>query len=177
MIYCLQPGLHGEKFEGAKLSWCRLRVKQEGVVRSRRHGHGVASEGGQFSEQGLEAVDRQAVSCALCSGLAVSGLGTLRGCDDGGSRGRSLGALVIIEQDRSQRLAHVPFEIVGEHAQQHVGADPIGQAVVDRSDLEIDRLDGPEGAFGLAQTLVDPHDIAGRERCLVEIGADDIEAI
>ena len=107
-------------------------------MRSSRHGHGVASEGGEFSEQGLEAVDRQAVSGALGSGLAASGLGTLCGCDDGGSRGGSLGALMIVEQDRSQRLAHVPLEIIGEHAQQHVGTDPIGQAVVDRSDLEID---------------------------------------
>ena len=51
MIYCLQPGLHGEEFEGAELYWCRLRVEQERVVRSRCHGHGVASEGGELSEQ------------------------------------------------------------------------------------------------------------------------------
>src|SRR6476660_9284227 len=76
----------------------------------------------------------------------------------------------------AQRLAHVPLEIIGEHAQQHVGADPIGQAVVDRSDLKIDGLDGPKGAFGLAQALVDPHDITCSERCLLEIGADEIEA-
>ena len=30
-----------------------------------------------------------------------------------------------------------------------MGADPIGQAVVDRPDLKIDGLDGPERAFGL----------------------------
>ena len=75
MIYCLQPGLHGEKFEGAELSWCLLRVEQERVARSRRHRHGVAGEGGEFSEQGLEAVDRQAVSRALCCGLLASGRG------------------------------------------------------------------------------------------------------
>ena len=49
MIYCLQSGLHGEEFEGAELYWRRLRVKQKGVVRSSRHGHGVAGEGGEFS--------------------------------------------------------------------------------------------------------------------------------
>jgi hypothetical protein len=65
VIYCLQPGLHGEKFEGTKLNWRRLRVEQERVVWSSRHGHGVAGEGGEFSEQGLEAVDRQAVRCAV----------------------------------------------------------------------------------------------------------------
>src|SRR5260370_6962069 len=46
-----------------------------------------------------------------------------------------------------------------------------------RPDLEIDGLDRAEGAFGLAQTLVGPHDIAGSERGLLEIGADDVEAI
>jgi hypothetical protein len=52
-----------------------LRVEQERVARSRRHRHGVAGEGGEFSEQGLEAVDRQAVSRALCCGLLASGRG------------------------------------------------------------------------------------------------------
>jgi hypothetical protein len=62
VIYCLQPGLHGEEFEGTKLNWRRLRVEQKRVVRSIRDGHGVAREGGELSEQGLEAVDRQAVA-------------------------------------------------------------------------------------------------------------------
>ena len=98
MIYCLQPGLHGEEFEGAELYWCRLREEQKRVVWSIRHGHGVAREGGELSEQGLEAVDRQTVSRALGSGLATRSRGTLRGCDDGGSRGGSLGALMIVNR-------------------------------------------------------------------------------
>jgi hypothetical protein len=74
VIYCLQPGLRGEEFEGTKQSWCLLRVEQERVVRSSRHGHGVAGEGGEFGEQGLEAVDGQAVIGARGGGLATSGL-------------------------------------------------------------------------------------------------------
>jgi transposase len=177
VIYCLQPGLHGEEFEGSALSWCRLRVNQKCVVRTCGHRHGVAREGCEFCEQGLEAVDRQAVVGALGGGLATRSLGALSGSDDGGSCGGSLGALMIVEQVRSERLAHVPLEIVGEHAQQHMGADPIGQAMVDRSDLEIDGLDRTEGTLGLAQALVDPHDIAGSQRGFVKIGADDVEAI
>src|SRR5260370_40398868 len=117
-------------------------------------------------------MDGQAVLCALGGGLAMSGVGALGGCDDGGSCGGGLGTLMIIEQDGSERLSRVPFEIIGEHAEQYVGADAIGQAMVDRPDLEIDGLDRAEGAFGLAQTLVGPHDIAGSERGLLEIGAD-----
>ena len=37
------------------------------------------------------------------------------------------GLVVIVEQDGLERLAHVPFEIVGEHAQQHVGAHAAGR--------------------------------------------------
>jgi hypothetical protein len=37
--------------------------------------------------------------------------------------------MVVVEQDWRERLAHVPFEIMGDHAQQHVRTDPIGQAV------------------------------------------------
>jgi hypothetical protein len=44
VIYCLQPGLQGEAFEGEKLCWCLLRVKLEGVVWSSRHGDGVAGK-------------------------------------------------------------------------------------------------------------------------------------
>jgi hypothetical protein len=33
------------------------------------------------------------------------------------------GAAVVVEQDGSQRLAHMPFEVVGEQAQEEVGAD------------------------------------------------------
>ncbi len=149
MIYCLQPGLHGEELEGAQLSWRRLRVEQESVLRGGGHSHGVAGEGGELGQQGLEAVDWQAVMCALAGSFSARGVGALCGRDDGGSRGGSLGALVIVEQDRSECLTHVPFEVVGEHAQQHVGADPIGQAVMDRSDLEINGFDRAEGEFGL----------------------------
>jgi hypothetical protein len=34
----------------------------------------------------------------------------------------------------------MPFQVVGEHAEEHVGAHAIGQPVIDRPDLEIDRL-------------------------------------
>lgn len=63
--------------------------------------------------------------------------------------GRSLGALVIVEQNRRESPTHVPFKMAGEHAQQHVSADPVGQAVMDRSELEIDGFDQAEGEFGL----------------------------
>ena len=89
VIYCLHPGLHGEKFEGARLCRRRLRVEKERVVRGGWHGHGVAREGGKLGEQGLEAVGRQAIVGVLGGGLATSGVGALGGSDNGGARGGS----------------------------------------------------------------------------------------
>src|SRR6516225_3404729 len=37
-----------------------------------------------------------------------------------------------------QALAHVPFQVICEHAQKHVGAHAVGQPVVDWPDLEVD---------------------------------------
>ncbi len=43
---------------------------------------------------------------------------------------RSGGGVVIIEQHWSERLAHVPLDIVGEHAQQDVRPYPLFKAMV-----------------------------------------------
>jgi hypothetical protein len=53
----------------------------------------------------------------------------------------------VIEDQGSQGLAQVPFDVVGQHADEDVGADTVGQAMVDGSDFEVDALAGAEGAF------------------------------
>ena len=37
-------------------------------------------------------------------------------------------------------LGHVPFDVVGEHAQEDVGAHPVGEAVMDGADADVDGL-------------------------------------
>ena len=63
---------------------------------------------------------------------------------------------VVVEHGR-QTLAHVPFQILGEHAQKHVGADAICQPVINRPDLQVDGLEAAEGALDQAQRLVAAH--------------------
>ena len=142
-----------------------------------RHRHGVAGDGGEVGEQGAEAVDGQAVGGALGCGLALGGVGALGLGDDGGSGGLRGGLVVIVEQDGLERLAHVPFEIVGEHAQEHVGAHAVGTAMMDRPDLEIDGLDASKGAFDLGEIFVGPDGRGGVERLGLEVGAQHIDAI
>jgi hypothetical protein len=61
---------------------------------------------------------------------------------------------VLSEQHGRQRLAHVPFDIVSEHAQEHVRADPIGRLVKDRSDLEVDCLGTAERPLDIRKLFV-----------------------
>src|ERR1700682_2667806 len=56
-------------------------------------------------------------------------------------RGRC-GFVVVVEQDRGEGLFHVPADVVGQHPQEHVGADPVGEVVADGPHVEF----GVEGA-------------------------------
>ena len=100
-------------------------------------------------------MDRQAVVGATGCRLALGGLGALRRGDDGGACGGGGGAVVVVEQDGLERLAHVPFDVVGEHAEEARGRAR-GGAVrwIDRADLEIDGLEAAEGALDLAKAFV-----------------------
>jgi len=50
----------------------------------------------------------------------------------------------VVKEHRSPRLAHVPPDVVGENAQEDVGAHAIRVAVVDGAHLQIDGLDASE---------------------------------
>ena len=47
----------------------------------------------------------------------------------------------------------MPFEIVSEHAQQHVSAHALGAAMMNGPDFEIDGLEAAKGALDVCQTL------------------------
>jgi hypothetical protein len=50
---------------------------------------------------------------------------------------------MIGEQHWRQRSAHVEFDVIGEHAQEHVRFDALGQPVMYGANLKVD------GAVGL----------------------------
>jgi hypothetical protein len=43
----------------------------------------------------------------------------------------------------------VPFDVLGEQAQEDMGTHPAGPPVMQRPDLQVDRFEGPEGALDL----------------------------
>ncbi len=69
----------------------------------------------------------------------------------------ALVALVVVEQHRRERPAHVPFEIIGQHAEENMGAHARADPVMDRADLDVDGLQAAEGALDTSEALVGQH--------------------
>jgi hypothetical protein len=90
-----------------------------------------------------------------------SGRGTNQGFDrarrlgDGaGSQGFGSGAVVVVIEHRREAGAQVPFEVMGQNAEEDVGAHARAETVKDGADVKIDGLEPAEGALDPAEALV-----------------------
>jgi hypothetical protein len=61
---------------------------------------------------------------------------------------------VILKEHWHQGLVHVPGNVIGQHAQEDMGAHALRQAMVDGPHLEVHGFDGAEGALHLGQAFV-----------------------
>ncbi len=172
---CLQAGLDGEQIECAALDLGRRGEQGEGFVAT--EADGVAGQGCHVCDERPEAVDGQPVFGSLGLGFALGGWGGLGLGDWGGAPGFAGVPVMVVEQHWSQRLAHVPFEIVGEHAEQDMGAHPRCGPMEHGTQLDIDGLHAAEGAFDAGKALVGPHGIGGAEGFLRQVGAQHVEAV
>ena len=100
----------------------------------------------EFGDQALEAVAGVAGGGVLGGGL-VGGLGRALCLRDGVAVGRWG---LVGEEQFGPRVTEVPVEVVGERADEDVGADALFEAVADRSDLER-AFEGAEGALDLGE--------------------------
>ena len=120
---------------GLLLEGRRPRSESERLPGGDGGNEGISSERGEIVEEGAEAVDRKAVVGPTGGLLGNGGRGALDFSNDAGAqRFGDLLVSVVVEHGR-QALAHVPFQVVGEHADKRVGTHAIGQPVIDRSDL------------------------------------------
>ena len=83
----------------------------------------------------------------------------------------------VMEQQRCQGVSQMPFDMIGEHAQEDVGAHPRCGPMADRADIEIDGLQAAEGTLDAGQVLVGLHrfiriELLGRHGC-----ADHVDAV
>lgn len=74
-------------------------------------------------------------------------------------------------------LAQVPFDVEGEHAEEHVRAHALLEAVMDRADLELGALEHTEVALDLLELLVGAHEVGGVETLPGNRGAQDVDAV
>ena len=84
---------------------------------------------------------------------------------------------MILEQQGRQLLAHVPVDVIGEHAEEDVRPHAAGEPVVDGADVEVDRLEVAEGALDVGEALVGEHRVRGVEGLGRRRGAQDVEAV
>ena len=127
----------------------------------------------QIGQQSLEAMDRFAGGSALGARLRRD----LRGLHHRGPRGLRRVRIGVLEQQRGEPPLHVPLDIVGQHADEHVGAHAVFQVVVDRADLQVHRLEAAEGALDGAEALVGAHGVGRPELVGRHAGADHVEAV
>ena len=121
------------------------------MVGGERGDHGVAGQRRQIGEQAVEAVHRQPVLRVTGGLLGHGRRRALRFGDDAVASGFGRFLVGIVVEHRLEAGAHLPFDVVGEHAQEDVGANAVGQPMVDRPHLEIDGLQAAEGALDESQ--------------------------
>jgi hypothetical protein len=110
-----------------------------------RGGDFVAGEGGEVGEQAVEAVDVQAVRGDASSVFVARGGRAQRLGDGTGARGLGDGTIVVVIEHRREPGAQVPLDIIGEHAEEDVGAHARRAVVKERADFEVDGLERAEG--------------------------------
>ena len=69
----------------------------------------------------------------------------------------ALGLVVVAMEDLRQALAHVPLDVIGQHMEKEMGADPGRAPVKEGPDLQVDGLEGAEGALDPGQGFVAAH--------------------
>jgi len=86
----------------------------------------------------VEAVKRGIIRSEFGGDCALRLRGALRRCQHWRPGSLCGGEVVVIEQQRREGLAHVPFDIVGKQAQQEMGAHTFFQAMMNWTDFEVD---------------------------------------
>src|SRR5437763_11664717 len=84
-----------------------------------QHG-GILGDSGEVREQRLKTMNGESVLGTFGMGFEESFGRTLRGSHDGIALGLSSSWIVIVKENRCQSTAHVPFDIVGQHAEENV---------------------------------------------------------
>ena len=114
---------------------------------------------------------------ALGCSLSICGVGAFGLGDDRGAGSFGGGLVVVVEQDWLECSTHVPFEMVSEHAYQHMSAHAVSAAMMDGPDFEIDGLEAAEGSLDVGEIFIGPDGGSCVERFGLDVGTQDIDAV
>src|SRR4029077_12646619 len=136
----------------------------------------VGADGGQVGEQAGGAVARGGGGGAFARGFCEGLIGALGRGDGVGAFGGGGGFVVVDEQDWGQGGFHVPADVVGQNAQKHVGADPVGQPVTDGPHVQF-AVEAAEEPFDVGQRFVPQHHVIVGEGVGARAGAQHVDAV
>ena len=100
----------------------------------------------------------------------------LAGSDDRGALAGRGNGIVVVEEDGFEALAHVPFDMAGEHAQEDMSTHPRRQPVMDRAEAQVDGLQAAKGALDAGEALIRANHVIGGQDAILDAGADDIKS-
>ena len=163
-------------FGGACCQFKGLRGFRRGSVFAGLRSTGIAVDAFQMSDESSEAVCRSAIVEAGGGRLSLRILAALGG-GDRIAGARDFLAFGIRKEESAPGFAHVPFDVVGEHAEKEVGADPVRGAMVDGTDPQTDRLDRSKYPLHARQRFVVPHAVRGGHIGLGQRGSDHVDAV
>lgn len=142
--------------EGALLHGGGCGEHLEGLDAGDLRDDSVLSQRCQILEQRAKAVHGQALGRSLGLDLGQGARGALRLGEHGVATRLGAGFVFLIEEQRLEPLAHLPFDVEGEHAQEHVCAHPLGLVVIDRADVQVHALEAAKGALDRGAARLTP---------------------
>ena len=85
--------------------------------------------------------------------------------------------VLFVEEQGGKLLAHVPFDIVGQHAQKHVSADAIGLVVKDGTHVQVHALQAAKSTFHRGESFISTHDLLAAQGCCRHVGTDNVHTV
>src|SRR6516225_6461557 len=107
---------------------------------------------------------------AFVGGNNKRGIGAFGGGDGAGTFGGAGGFVVVDKQDWGQGLFHVPTDVVGQHAQEHVRAHSLGEPVADGTHVEF-AVEAAKEPLDVFESLVAGHHISVGQGVVGQAGA------
>lgn len=128
-------------------------------------------------QQILKALHRKVFRGTSCRVLLLRRLRSLGFRHDRLPRRLSGFEVIVVEDQFTQRITPVPFDLIRQHAQEHMRSNPIIVPVVNRANVQINRLQTSKRTLDFRKALVRQHDMARIHSLERHARANHVEAI